>query len=48
MSIVKSGFCDWREANKLSVDEVLDFIEFLDISADIEYKQMEDARNGGS
>lgn len=49
MSIVKSGFASsLREAEELSVDQVLDIIEFEDISADIEHYQMENAKNGGS
>lgn len=41
MSIVKSGYCDLKAANQLTADEVLDIIEFEDISADIEFYNME-------
>lgn len=46
MSLVKSGFCNWKEANQLTADEVFNMIEFEEISADIEHHKMESAKNG--
>ena len=48
MSLVKSGFGDWAAVNELSASEVLDMIEFEEISADIEKHKTEEARNGGN
>jgi hypothetical protein len=46
MSLVKSGFGDWEAVNQLSASEVLDMIEFEEISADIENHKIEEAKNG--
>tara|TARA_R110000744_G_scaffold84947_2_gene166199 strand:- start:64 stop:210 length:147 start_codon:yes stop_codon:yes gene_type:complete len=48
MSLVKSGFGDWAAVNKFSAEEVLDMIEFEEISADIENHKIDEARNGGN
>jgi hypothetical protein len=45
MSLVKSGFGDWAAVNKLSASEVLDMIEFEEISADIENHKTEEANS---
>lgn len=44
MAICKAGYGDLKTVESFSVQQVLDIIEFEDISADIEYYQMEQAR----
>lgn len=46
MSLVKAGFGNWEVVNRMSVDDVLDALEFEDISSDIQSYKMEQARGG--
>lgn len=46
MSLVKAGFGDWEIVNRMSVDDVLDAIEFEEISSDIQSYKIEQAKGG--
>lgn len=46
MTLVKAGYGDWEVVNRMSVDEVLNALEFEEISADIKQYKAEQAREG--
>ncbi len=48
LALSKAGYGSYKELTELDTAELLDMIEFENISADIQHYQMEKANNGNS
>ncbi|EPB4210662.1 hypothetical protein ACROQ8_004769, partial [Yersinia enterocolitica] len=48
LALAKAGYGSYKELSDLDTTELLDMVEFENISADIQHHQMEEAKNGNS
>ncbi|MFU0912946.1 hypothetical protein [Kluyvera intermedia] len=48
LALSKAGYGSYSELIKLDTPELLDMLEFENISADIQHYEMEKAKNGNS
>ncbi|EPB4210664.1 hypothetical protein ACROQ8_004771, partial [Yersinia enterocolitica] len=48
LALSKAGYGSYKELTELDTPELLDMVEFENISADIQHHQMEEAKNGNS
>lgn len=48
LALSKAGHGSYKELIELDTPELLDMVEFENISADIQHHQMEKAKNGNS
>ncbi|HDL7198781.1 TPA: hypothetical protein PXM78_000568 [Yersinia enterocolitica] len=48
LALSKAGYGSYKVLTELDTPELLDMVEFENISADIQHHQMEEAKNGNS
>ncbi|EON3359435.1 hypothetical protein ACNHFS_004475 [Yersinia enterocolitica] len=48
LALSKAGYGSYKELTELDTSELLDMVEFENISADIQHYQMEKAKNGNN